>query len=340
MKPTTLAVAVGLSAPLLFTVPAFAAQPLSSEKFAETAAMSSMFEIESGRLAEQQARHEDVKDFGEQMVDDHTELTEDLKELVQDENINVTLRSSLDQEHQAKLDNLKNLSGQEFDKAYVPMQVKAHEKAVNMFESYASGGENEQLQEWAEDKVSTLKDHLEEARDLNSEVMQVAEADKADTSKQQARAKDEDAKTKKSNIKYVTRQAPTDWSAEALIGRTVENSEGENLGEINNVIINEKGDVVAVTVGVGGFLGIGEKDVGVPFDSLDFRAEEAVADNASADREAEQQRDAARESRVETEHSDIRIVLNTTKEDLENAPEFAWLDEQETESTRGEQVVR
>ena len=46
----------------------------------------------------------------------------------------------------------------------------------------------------------------------------------------------------------------------------------ENLGEINNVIINEKGDVVAAIIGVGGFLGIGEKNVGVPFDALEFRA--------------------------------------------------------------------
>jgi PRC-barrel domain len=63
----------------------------------------------------------------------------------------------------------------------------------------------------------------------------------------------------------------------------VENAQGENLGEINNVIINEKGDVVAAIIGVGGFLGIGEKNVGVPFDALEFRA----ADPAEA-REAKQ----------------------------------------------------
>ena len=77
------------------------------------------------------------------------------------------------------------------------------------------------------------------------------------------------------------------------IGRTVENANGDNLGEINNVIINEKGDVVAVVIGVGGFLGIGEKNVGVPFDELDFKTAEAMkdrTDNATREDKAEQNR--------------------------------------------------
>ena len=106
-------------------------------------------------------------------------------------------------------------------------------------------------------------------------------------------AADEEAKAKpvqKSNIKYITRQAPTDWTAEALIGRTVENANGDNLGEINNVIINEKGDVVAVVIGVGGFLGIGEKNVGVPFEQLDFRTAEAIKDRTDKHHEGGESR--------------------------------------------------
>ena len=146
----------------------------------------------------------------------------------------------------------------------------------------------------------------------------------------------------KSNIKYITRQAPSDWTAEALIGRTVENANGDDLGEINNVIINEKGDVVAVVIGVGGFLGIGEKNVGVPFDELDFRTAEAMkdrTDNTTREDKAEQNKDSMA-ARFDTEHQDIRIVLNTTKEDLEAAPAFAWLDEQNSENAKRERVVQ
>ena len=100
------------------------------------------------------------------------------------------------------------------------------------------------------------------------------------------------------------------------------------------MIINEKGDVVAVVIGVGGFLGIGEKNVGVPFDDLNFKTGEAMKDrteNTTKEEKAEQKKDSVA-ARFDTEHQNIRIVLNTTKEDLEAAPAFAWLDEQNTEN--------
>jgi len=114
----------------------------------------------------------------------------------------------------------------------------------------------------------------------------------------------------------------------------VENSAGENLGEINNVVLNEKGDVVAVTIGVGGFLGIGEKDVGVPFSALDFRTEAemdaAEADDAEDRAEAKQeQAEDRREARYDSEHADIVVVLNATREQLESAPAYVWLDDQD-----------
>jgi putative membrane protein len=279
------------------------------------------------------------------MVDDHSKTSADLKELVKDEDIKVELPANLDDDHQAKLDKLNGLSGNQFDKTYVQMQVKAHEKAVSLFEAYAAAGENDDLKDWAEDTLPKLKEHLEEANDLNVKVDQVVEVKKTgDRPVGDNAVADEDAKAKpvqKSNIKYITRQAPSDWTAEALIGRTVENANGDNLGEINNVIINEKGDVVAVVIGVGGFLGIGEKNVGVPFDELDFKTAEMKdrTDNTTREEKAEQKTDAMA-ARFDTEHQDIRIVLNTTKEELEAAPAFAWLDEQNSENAKREHVVQ
>ena len=100
--------------------------------------------------------------------------------------------------------------------------------------------------------------------------------------------------------------------------------------------------MVAVVIGVGGFLGIGEKNVGVPFGELDFKTAEAMkerTDNATREEKAEQKTDAMA-ARFDTEHQDIRIVLNTTKEDLEAAPTFAWLDEQNSDNAKRERVVQ
>ncbi|HSD93296.1 MAG TPA: DUF4142 domain-containing protein [Methyloceanibacter sp.] len=362
MRTTFFAAAIGLSVPFLLTSAAVAQAP-TTENFVNTVAISDMFEIESGKLADQKAQNDDVKSFGEQMVEDHTETSDELKELIEDQNIKVELPTKLDDEHQAKLDKLQGLSGAQFDKRYMKTQVNAHQKAVALFEKYAASGENEDLKEWAEDTLPTLKEHLEEAKEINQELDQVAEADtkksgdKAMTDREnmavardddRANAKDndkvveaEDKQVRKSKINYVTRQATNDWSAEALIGRTVENTNGDNLGEINNVIINEKGDVEAVIIGVGGFLGIGEKDVGVPFKALEFRTEaEMQRSEDGTAKETDERRTDARDARFDAEHGDIVIVLATTKEDLEAAPDFAWLDEQDADSVKREQVVR
>ncbi len=160
--------------------------------------------------------------------------------------------------------------------------------------------------------------------------------DATDTSMTEADAKKAQMKTA-SNIDYVTRQEPSEWSAQALIGRDVVNKAGEDLGEINNVIINESGEVVAITIGVGGFLGLGEKDVGVPFDALSFETtkelmaskkdDDADKDEMAEDKDSDVQ-DEERSARYESEHSNIKVVLDATREQLENAAKFLWLDEQ------------
>jgi len=346
MKSTAFAATLALTLPLLATT-SVSALAVTTEEFVNKVTVSDMFEVKSGKLAAKKAQHEDVKDFGEQMVDDHTETTEDLKELVKDENIKVDMPSKLDDKHQANLDKLKEASGVKFDRVYVPMQVLAHEQAVNLFEDYSKSGDNEALKEWAADTVPTLKDHLKEARELNEELSKPAKTAAADSDDNKANDKkamkevtDEtdvdgagntamnekaadkaaDRKTTPPSFDYVTQQSPTDWTAQTLIGKSVKNNNGETLGEVNNVILNEKGKVVAITVGVGGFLGLGEKDVGVPFEAVKFRDEDVVDRNADGEETADVgDDDASQDNEV--------IVIDATKEQLEAAPDYVWLGE-------------
>jgi putative membrane protein len=353
MRRDLTSAAVGLSLAFLIT-PVSAAQAPTTEDFVKTVAIGDTFEIKSGQLASDKAQNDDAKSFGKQMTEDHSKTSEDLKDLIDDEDIKIEPPSKLDDEHQANLDKLKNLSGNQFDKEYARMQIDAHQKAVALFESYAAAGENDKLKEWANATLPTLKEHLEHAQDLKTNVDQTAgmEDNKKPDQTTQVEANtgarnkvnagtEAEKPASKSNIKYLKRQSPTDWTSEALIGRTVENGSGDNLGEINNVIINEKGNVVAAVIGVGGFLGIGEKNVAVPFDALEFRtvdpAEHRKAD--TRDEKSEEKRDAA-EARFDSEHDDMHIVLNTTKEELEAAPEFAWLGEENSDRARDDQTAR
>jgi sporulation protein YlmC with PRC-barrel domain len=85
--------------------------------------------------------------------------------------------------------------------------------------------------------------------------------------------------------------------ASAFIGRTVyssEDPESDNIGEVNDLIVGEDGTISHALVGVGGFLGIGEKDVAVPFDEL----------------------------QVVERDGDIRLIYAATREQLEAAEAF------------------
>lgn len=60
--------------------------------------------------------------------------------------------------------------------------------------------------------------------------------------------------------------------ASKLIGAAVRNDANESIGDINEIILDKDGKVAAVVVGVGGFLGMGEREVALEFKSLRFRA--------------------------------------------------------------------
>ncbi len=70
--------------------------------------------------------------------------------------------------------------------------------------------------------------------------------------------------------KFVTQQAANHWRASKLVGVTVYGANNERIGDVNEVLIDRNGNAEAVVIGVGGFLGIGEKDVAVPFKAVEW----------------------------------------------------------------------
>jgi putative membrane protein len=138
----------------------------STEDFAKKVALSDLMEIESSQLALSRQPDADTKPFAEQMVKDHQETSKELKGLVESGKVKVVLPTSLDTEHQRKLDELKSKSGKEFDRAFDQMQLQAHQEAVPLFEQYAQAGDNPDLKAWAFKTLPRLKEHLEMAKKL------------------------------------------------------------------------------------------------------------------------------------------------------------------------------
>jgi sporulation protein YlmC with PRC-barrel domain len=74
--------------------------------------------------------------------------------------------------------------------------------------------------------------------------------------------------------------APASWYAdmrgEEVVGKTLYGADGEELGTVDNVVMSQDDQKPAVLVGVGGFLGIGERQVAVPLDRLSMEGDRLV----------------------------------------------------------------
>jgi sporulation protein YlmC with PRC-barrel domain len=96
---------------------------------------------------------------------------------------------------------------------------------------------------------------------------------------------------------FAANQAADEWRSSKLVGLTVYNKANEKVGDINDLILGPDGKISNAVIGVGGFLGMGEKLVAVAFSDLQL--------NRDAD-------------------GTMRVTINSTKESLESAPEFKY----------------
>jgi high-affinity K+ transport system ATPase subunit B len=69
---------------------------------------------------------------------------------------------------------------------------------------------------------------------------------------------------------FIVQQPAGEWLTSLFIGQLVSNPAGETVGDINDLLFDKTGRVTVAVLGVGGFIGIGDKSVGVPFSSLGF----------------------------------------------------------------------
>src|SRR5712664_4468998 len=71
------------------------------------------------------------------------------------------------------------------------------------------------------------------------------------------------------------------WRASKVVGLSVYNANNESLGSINDLLTDKNGNIKAAVIGVGGFLGVGEHLVAVPFDKIQFVTEPVAYSSAA-----------------------------------------------------------
>lgn len=146
--------------------------------FAEEAAKGGLLEVELGELAAEQAKSDDVVQFGQRMVKDHGMANDQLKSIAAQKGI--TLPDSLDQDQQHTVEELSQVSGEEFDKAYMDEMVKAHQTDVEVFREQAESGQDPDLRAFAEQTLPTLEEHLSTAQQIDQELAAAPRDDRLD----------------------------------------------------------------------------------------------------------------------------------------------------------------
>jgi sporulation protein YlmC with PRC-barrel domain len=128
------------------------------------------------------------------------------------------------------------------------------------------------------------------------------------------------------------------WRASKVVGLSVYNDNNESLGSINDLLMDKNGNIKAVVLGVGGFLGVGEHLVAVPFDKIKF-VDQPVAYTGAASTSPNPNRPATStttgSSTTTTAPSTTattkanpwypdHAVFNATKDELKAMPEFKY----------------
>ena len=111
---------------------------------------------------------------------------------------------------------------------------------------------------------------------------------------------------------FVTEQPTGEWLARVFLGAAVQNASGETVGDIHDLVLDRSGHISTVVLGVGGFLGMGEKVVAIPFSDLTFSTG----------------KDGAR-----------TIIVPLNKASLEQAPAFKALEKTTLDSVKDLAVV-
>lgn len=146
---------------MLTGVPASAGQA-----FADMAGASDWYEVEAGKLAQEKATTQALKDFGGMMVKGHTESTDKLKAAAAKASPAITPNPALNAEQEANLAVLRDSTGAAFDTAYKTQQVAAHEKALAAMKDYAANGDVPELKAFASATSKVVQMHLDKIKGM------------------------------------------------------------------------------------------------------------------------------------------------------------------------------
>jgi putative membrane protein len=147
--------------------------PLSAAdtQFILQAHQGNMTEVELSRLALEPRRgaSNNVRQYAQRMVQDHTQADTKLLQLVQQKGATIPQTQGLDAEHRQISDRLQRLSGRNFDQAYMRAMETDHARTVALFQREAQRGQEPEVKAFATQLLPALRQHLQMARAMTDD---------------------------------------------------------------------------------------------------------------------------------------------------------------------------
>jgi putative membrane protein len=134
--------------------------------FADKAAIGGLAEVDLGKLALTKTDNARIKRFANMMITDHGKANTELARIANEKHI--TLPTSLDKEHQAKMDSLGQLSGRDFNRAYVNAMIAGHQKTLALMQDEAKNGKEADLRGFAAQTAPIVQMHLDSINKINA----------------------------------------------------------------------------------------------------------------------------------------------------------------------------
>jgi putative membrane protein len=155
----------------LWGIPTLAQKPapsaMTDQKFVDLVAQTDMLEAHLGQMAQNQAKGQDVKDYAQMLITDHTNDYQKLGPLAG--KANLTVPNGLDAEHDKIIASFEKLNGAAFDSHYIHAMIAGHTKAIEVYKKEAAEAESPDLKEYAGETLPALQKHLDGAKDLSKQ---------------------------------------------------------------------------------------------------------------------------------------------------------------------------
>lgn len=153
--------------PALAGAPSFKTRVISvaERDFLKKAAQCNNAAVQLGQMAQTRGSSDAVRELGQRIVNDHEQIKKKLEGLAKERRVDWP--SDMHYKHEDASKRLSELSGAEFDRAFLQALEKMHEKDIKMYREIAEYGSDKEIMLFARQRLPIMRDHLRDIRRMN-----------------------------------------------------------------------------------------------------------------------------------------------------------------------------